>query len=123
VVPRASILETEVAWLNSIKADLVVLRCFSYLLLNCYQFYSHFNHITLAISSLKIELEGIMDLKRMSDIFFLCLYKNRSRMLFQLLVVQQLTLEFALFVARTSGFCFISLALLSLYFVCFCSFY
>lgn len=28
VVPRASILATEVEWLNSIKADLVVTRCF-----------------------------------------------------------------------------------------------
>lgn len=30
VVPRASILATEVEWLNSIKADLVVSKCFVY---------------------------------------------------------------------------------------------
>lgn len=54
VVPRDSILETEVEWLNSIKADLVVLRRFSELLLN----YRHFNQITLAIPSATINLEG-----------------------------------------------------------------
>lgn len=52
-----------------------------------------------------------------------CLYKIRSRMLFQLLVVQQLMLEYALFVSRTSGICVIPLPFFSLDFVCFCNFY
>lgn len=97
MVPRDSILKTEVEWLASIKADLVVIKC----CFCCFLLVGSLNNSDIRI---KIELKevGTMFILSFSD-SLLQLYKNRSQMLFQLRAEQQLMLEFALSVSQTLG--------------------
>lgn len=90
MAPRKSILKDEVEWLNSIKADLVVL---------------HFNPFFFIFSSLHyIDFETLRftfgQFYSTSEHHFVT---DRFLMLFQLHVVLQLMLEFALFVSPTLG--------------------
>ncbi|KAL6985073.1 D-arabinose 1-dehydrogenase (NAD(P)(+)) [Sarracenia purpurea var. burkii] len=86
VVPRPFILATEVEWLNSIKADLVVIKC---LLSSLYEI----PIMSISLSRLKVG----------SYVIFKYSHGNRFQMLFQLHAAQQLMLVFGQFVSLTSG--------------------
>lgn len=81
MAPRDSILETEVEWLNSIKADLVV----NFILIQALAF------------------NFLNDIVETFDEYGYLVNPNRFQMLFQLHVVRQLTLVFGPFVSPILG--------------------
>lgn len=108
VAPRKSILKAEVEWLNSIKADLVVLH------FNPSFIFSSIHYIILILKS---EDPHLTSFTQKSEHLFVM---DRFLMLFQLHVVLPLMLEFALFVSPTLGnfyYCHLSFMLFLLAFL------